>query len=213
MRELAKNIQWLGHDGFFISGSKKVCIDPFELKSFSKKADILLVSHEHFDHCHPESIKKVCDSKTIVLASPLAAKKIGGSAKPILPGQTVSLGSVSVTAVPAYNISKFRELGKVFHPKEDKNVGFVIEMDGKRYYHAGDTDFVPEMKQLKKIDVAFLPVSGTYVMTAKEAAQAANAIKPKLAIPMHYGSIVGTSKDAQEFKKRTTVLVEILQSQ
>ena len=115
------------------------------------------------------------------------------------PGGKFTIGKVEVEAVPAYNINKFREPGKVFHPREAKGLGFVLTMDGTRVYYAGDTDFIPEMKNIR-CDVALLPVSGTYVMTAEEAAEAAAAINPQIAVPMHYGAIVGTADDAQKFK-------------
>jgi L-ascorbate metabolism protein UlaG (beta-lactamase superfamily) len=127
----------------------------------------------------------------------------------VKPGDKLKLGDVSIDVIPAYNLNKFREPGKVFHPKEDGKVGYIMGINGVRVYHAGDTDAIPEMKGLKP-DVALLPVSGTYVMTADEAAQAVKMVEPKLAIPMHYGVIVGTEQDAQKFKQLSTVEVQIL---
>jgi len=106
---------------------------------------------------------------------------------------------VVIEAVPAYNLNKFREPGTVFHPRAEKRLGFIAALDGTRVYFAGDTDFIPEMKSIK-CDIALLPVSGTYVMTAEEAAEAAKAINPKIAVPMHYGAIVGSEADAKKFK-------------
>ena len=108
--------------------------------------------------------------------------------------------------MPAYNPNKR------FHPKSAGHAGYIVTLNGKRIYHAGDTDHIPEMAQLK-VDIALLPVSGTYVMTAAEAAEAANTIKPGLAIPMHYGDadVVGTRADAEEFKRHAKVPVEILE--
>ena len=128
------------------------------------------------------------------------------------PGDKIEVGDISIELVPAYNLNKFREPGKVFHPKEDGKAGFVIGMKGLRVYHAGDTDAVPEMKGLKP-DIALLPVSGTYVMTPEEAAQAARMVEPKLAIPMHYGAIVGSEQDAHKFKQLVTCEVQILQQE
>jgi L-ascorbate metabolism protein UlaG (beta-lactamase superfamily) len=128
------------------------------------------------------------------------------------PGDKLSFGSVTVETVPAYNTNKFREPGKVFHPKEDGKLGFVVTVKGVRIYHAADTDHIPEMKGMAP-DIALLPVSGTYVMTAKEAAEATASIKPKIAIPMHYASIVGSVKDAEEFKKLAKCEVKILQKE
>jgi L-ascorbate metabolism protein UlaG (beta-lactamase superfamily) len=115
------------------------------------------------------------------------------------PGDQCSVEKVEIEAVPAYNLNKFREPGQVFHPQKDKKLGFVFQMDGTRVYFAGDTDVIPEMKSIR-CDIALLPVSGTYVMTAEEAAEAVAEIKPKIAVPMHYGAIVGSDSDAQKFK-------------
>jgi L-ascorbate metabolism protein UlaG (beta-lactamase superfamily) len=129
----------------------------------------------------------------------------------VTPGERLEVDGIAIHAVPAYNTSKFRSPGNPFHPKADGKVGFVIELGGLRVYHAGDTDVIPEMAALGSVDVALVPVSGTYVMTAAEAGTACNAIRPTLAIPMHYGSIVGTAADAEAFKKSAPCRVEILQ--
>ncbi|HET7405352.1 MAG TPA: MBL fold metallo-hydrolase [Candidatus Bathyarchaeia archaeon] len=206
-------ITWLGHDSFLVKDGKTVIIDPFKLRSSPGKADILLISHEHFDHLSLEDIKKVIDNDTTVVTIAAAKKELGNvkvkEVKSVKPGDNVKIGDVSIEVVPAYNLNKFREPGKVFHPKDDGKVGFIIGMKGMRIYHAGDTDVIPEMKGLKP-DVALLPVSGTYVMTADEAADAARIIQPKLAIPMHYGAIVGSEKDAEKFKQLASCEVHIL---
>jgi L-ascorbate metabolism protein UlaG (beta-lactamase superfamily) len=206
-------ISWLGHDSFKIKNGKTVIIDPFKIRPTSDKADILLISHEHFDHFSLDDIKKVVNENTTILTIPVVKKELSGlkvkEVKAVKPGDKLKLGDVSVEVVPAYNLNKFREPGKVFHPKEDGKAGFIIGINGVTVYHAGDTDAIPEMKGLKP-DVALLPVSGTYVMTPEEAAQAAKMVEPRLAIPMHYGVIVGTEKDAQKFKQLTTVEVQIL---
>ena len=206
-------ITWLGHDSFQIKNGKTIIIDPFKLRSVPGKADILLISHEHFDHLSLDDIKKVASEKTTIVTIAAVKKELSGlkvhEVKAAKPGDKVQVGDVSIDLVPAYNTNKFREPGKVFHPKEDGRVGFVIGVKGVRVYHAGDTDAVPEMKGLKP-DVALLPVSGTYVMTAEEAAEAAKIVEPKIAIPMHYGAIVGSEKDAQRFKQLATCQVQIL---
>jgi L-ascorbate metabolism protein UlaG (beta-lactamase superfamily) len=196
-----------------IRNGKTVIIDPFKIRPTTDKADILLISHEHFDHFSLDDIKKVVNENTTIVTI-LAVKRDLSSlkvreVKAVKPGDKLKLGEVSIEVVPAYNLNKFREPGKVFHPKEDGKAGFIIGIKGVRVYHAGDTDIIPEMKGLKP-DVALLPVSGTYVMTAEEAAQAVKMIEPKLAIPMHYGVIVGTEQDAQRFKQLTTMEVQIL---
>ena len=206
-------ISWLGHDSFKIKNGKTIIIDPFKIRPSSDKADILLISHEHFDHFSLDDIKKVVNPNTTIVTIPAVKKDLSSlqvkEVRAVKPGDKFKIGDVSIEVVPAYNLNKFREPGKVFHPKEDGKVGFMIGIKGVRVYHAGDTDAIPEMKGLKP-DVALLPVSGTYVMTPEEAAQAVKMVQPKLAIPMHYGVIVGTEQDAQKFKQLTAVEVQIL---
>ena len=206
-------ISWLGHDSFVITNRKTVVIDPFKIKGRHGAADILLITHEHFDHCSPDDVKKIASKNTVIVATPackaeLAKSKIG-DVRTVKPGDKLRLDGISIEAVPAYNLNKFREPGKVFHPREDQKLGYIVEIDGVRVYHAGDTDAIPEMKGLKT-DVALLPVSGTYVMTAEEAAQAVSLVNPSLAIPMHYGTIVGSEKDAVKFKELAPCDVQIL---
>jgi len=208
-------LTWLGHDAFRIEDGQVIYIDPFEIKE-GAKADLVLISHEHDDHCSIADLKKVVTSNTVLVAhaqsknalSKLQSKEI----KIVKPGDRLTLGSVTVEAVPAYNTNKFREPGKFFHPKEDGKLGFIVTVKGVRIYHAADTDHISEMKNMAP-DVALLPVSGTYVMTAKEASEAAASIKPKIAIPMHYASIVGSVKDAEEFKKLAKCEVKILEKE
>ena len=206
-------ISWLGHDSFRIQNGATVIIDPFKIRPIPEKADVLLISHEHFDHLSLDDIKKVTSEKTIIVTIPACKSELTGvrakEVKTVKPGDRVILGDVVVEAVPAYNLNKFREPGKPFHPKEDGKVGFIIVIKGVRVYHAGDTDPIPEMKGFKT-DVALLPVSGTYVMTPEEAAEATKMIKPRLVIPMHYGTIVGSEKDADRFKQLSTSPVQIL---
>ena len=210
------NVHWLGHDSFVLQGSKTLVLDPFKAKG-DYKADVLLISHEHYDHLSEDDIRRFAGPSTVFVASrqcegPL--QKFGQEKRFVEPGQRIEIGGVKIEAVPAYNLNKFREPGKVFHPKSDKKVGYVITLDGVRFYHAGDSDATPEMEALD-VDVAFLPVSGTYVMTAEEAAQAAKAMKVKVAVPMHFARIVGTRADAERFKELvgSARAVEILQEE
>lgn len=206
-------IRWLGHDSFLIGNRQTVIIDPFKIGPISEKADVVLITHEHYDHFSLEDIERVATDRTIIVAirslerdlSTLKAKQV----KLVKPGDKLQVDGLTVEAVPAYNVNKFREPGKPFHPKEDGKVGYIITLNGVRIYHAGDTDLIPEMKGLKT-DLAFLPVSGTYVMTAREAADATKLIQAKLAIPMHYGKIVGSEKDAETFKQLSSTKVQIL---
>lgn len=187
------NLHWLGHDCFRLDSSVgPIYFDPFQLAG-GPVARLILCSHEHFDHCVAEDIAKIRDAKTVIVTEANCAAKLGPQGvRVIKPGQSLDLAGVKVTGVPAYNTNK------QFHPQANNWVGFLVEVDGVRIYHAGDTDFIPEMKALR-VDIALLPVSGTYVMTAEEAVEAALAIRPGLAIPMHYGAIVGEEPDAQRF--------------
>jgi L-ascorbate metabolism protein UlaG (beta-lactamase superfamily) len=202
MKLLNLDFTRVAHDTFRIAGSKVVYTDPFKLTK-RDNADIVLLSHEHFDHLSLDDLNKVISPGTTIVASPLCRdglKKVKVKEIKFLdPGGKFTAGKVEIEAVPAYNLNKFREPGHVFHPKGEKRLGFVFQMDGTRVYFAGDTDFIPEMKTIK-CDVALLPVSGTYVMTAEEAAEAAAAINPKIAVPMHYAAIVGSEAEAKKFK-------------
>ena len=199
--KLLQNLHRLGHDSFRLDGPPVIYFDPWKLAPGSPVADMILVSHDHGDHCSPDDVKKISGPQTVVIANPSAAAKLPG-ARIIRPGEKIAVGDVTVEAVPAYNINKFRSPGNPFHPKNAEHNGYIVTVGGERLYHAGDTDHIPEMTRLK-CDVALLPVSGTYVMTADEAAKAAVAIKPLVAVPMHYGDadVVGTDADAKQFKK------------
>ena len=192
----------IAHDTFRIKGSKVIYTDPFKVKK-ADEADIVLISHEHYDHLSLEDLQKVISPKTTIVASAscrgdLQKAKVKAT-KFLEPGDRLSIDQIEIEAVPAYNVNKFREPGRVFHPKEDKKLGFVFQMDGTRVYFAGDTDLIPEMKFIR-CDIALLPVSGTYVMTVEEAAEAAAMLKAKIVVPMHYGAIVGSDGDAHKFK-------------
>ena len=206
-------ITWLGHDGFRIQNGQVVYIDPFQIESGDPKADLLLISHEHFDHCNPDDLKKVVTPNTVVVAHAQSKDELSKvkvkEVKIIKPGDKIKIGDVNVEAVPAYNVNKFREPGKAFHPKEDGKLGFVVTVKGVRIYHTGDSDHIPEMRGLRP-DIALVPVSGTYVMTSQEAVEAVASIDPKVAIPMHYGAIVGDQRDADAFKKQLKCEVQVL---
>ncbi|MGQ9843294.1 MAG: MBL fold metallo-hydrolase [Spirochaetota bacterium] len=190
---MVHTIHWLGHDCFKIENDVIIYTDPFTIKK-QDKADIILISHEHFDHCSPDDVKKLLTNNTIVVAPSNCVLKLPGTVKTLEPGNTLTIKDISIEAVPAYNTNKN------FHPKEKKWVGYIITINKIRIYFAGDTDYIPEMKTFKNIDIALLPVSGTYVMNAEEAVKAALDIQPKVAIPMHYGSIVGSIDDAKKFE-------------
>ena len=187
------SIHWLGHDAFRLDGPPVVYIDPYELASGLPKADLILITHAHSDHLSPADVARVRGPNTVILGPREVADELPG-VRVIAAGETIEVGGARVRAVAAYNTNK------KFHPKGDGKVGFVVTLGGFSVYHAGDSDAIPEMAGLAP-DVALLPVSGTYVMTATEAAGAARTIKPKVAIPMHYGSIVGSEADAKKFAK------------
>ncbi len=200
--EILKKINWLGHDGFEIEGNGiRLVIDPYQITS-GRPADIILVTHPHFDHCSPEDIAKFKKPETVIVTDPESAGKLSGDIRIVKPGDTVTVENVTIEAVPAYNIDKD------FHPKANQWLGFIASVEDVRIYHAGDTDLIPEMEDFN-VDIALLPVSGTYVMTAEEAIEAARRIKPKVAIPMHYDTIVGSIKDAQMFKNALAGICEV----
>lgn len=201
----------LGHDGFrvdFPEKSLSFAFDPYDLKGEHEPVDYVFVSHLHFDHCDPVSIKKLLSDKTRVVAPPNSKKELEefASQLDIFEGEEkIVAEKLSYWALPAYNVNKFRTPNEVFHPRELGGVGFVVEvmMEGTknvRFYHAGDTDFIPEMEGVKKIDVAFLPISGTFVMTLEEAIKATEIIEPDIVIPMHYGKILGSVAEANRFQ-------------
>jgi L-ascorbate metabolism protein UlaG (beta-lactamase superfamily) len=199
---MIKDIHWLGHDTFKIIGEKVVYTDPFKIKK-KDTADIILITHEHFDHCSPEDVKAIQGLKTVIVTTSDCAKKLSGKIKIVKPGDKINVEGVEIEAVPAYNTNK------QFHTKDKGWVGYVFTVKGQRIYLAGDTDYIPEMKNLK-VDIALLPVSGTYVMTAEEAIKAALDIKPNTAIPMHYGSIVGSADDAKKFAEGLKGKIEVV---
>lgn len=201
-QEMISNIVWLGHDGFRVDGSKTIYFDPYQIAS-DRPADLVLVTHEHFDHCSPEDVAKVQGNDTIIVTEKDSAAKLTGDFRIMSPGEELTVDDITIKSVPAYNVNKS------FHPKGKGWLGFIVKIDGVLIYHAGDTDFIPEMKGLKT-DIALLPVSGKYVMTAGEAIEAALAINPQIAIPMHYGAIVGESSDADTFKSALEGKIEVV---
>ncbi len=195
--ELVKKISWLGHDTFRIEASKVIYFDPFQIAG-GPRADLIFLSHDHYDHCVPEVVEKLAGPETIIVTEKDCAANLEGLTVEVMkPGDKKTIAGFEVEAVPAYNIDPDRQ---GFHPRQNAWLGFIVDVDGVRVYHAGDTDHIPEMKLLENIGIALLPVSGTYVMTADEAVAAAKNIKPQLAIPMHYNAIVGTDDDATRFK-------------
>jgi len=206
VEKVFKNLHWLGHDAFLLrAGGRIIYFDPFKLGPGLPPADIICISHEHYDHCSPADVLAIQKPSTIIFTEAKAAAKLKGKIMILTPGERREVEGLTIETVPAYNINK------QFHPRGNSWLGFILTVDGVRVYHAGDTDYIPEMNKIRA-DIALLPVCGTYVMTAEEAAQAAIAIGPKIAAPMHYGAVVGTSDDAARFAAALAgkVRVEIL---
>jgi len=188
-------VRWVIHACFFVEAAgARIYVDPFELPKDSGKADIILVTHGHYDHCDLKSIARIRDASTLVVLPESCAGKVSGNVRYLRAGESLRENDVTVTAVHSYNI------GKPNHPK-GAGLGYVIEAEGRRVYHAGDSDFIHEMTKLGEINVALLPVGGTYTMDFLEAVEAVKAINPEVVVPMHYGRIVGSDLDALKFKQ------------
>lgn len=192
--KLASRIDWLGHASFRVKGSRTIYIDPWKLESEPADGDLILITHSHYDHYSPEDIQKVAASGAVIIAPASTSDEISGESVVYLaPGESKTFGEIKVEAVPAYNTNK------KFHPREKNWLGYIVEIDEMRVYHSGDSDLIEEMSTIS-CDVALVPVSGTYVMNADEAVEAVHEIGPKVAIPMHWGDIVGGRADADKFK-------------
>jgi L-ascorbate metabolism protein UlaG (beta-lactamase superfamily) len=214
-------LKWLGHSGFFIKNSRTIYIDPYNIKEGMEKADIILITHSHYDHCSVADIEKIVQDGTKIVMTADCQSKITRFNVPIKmeiiePGKELDIGEVKVSALPAYNLDKH------FHPKDENWVGYILKINNLIIYHAGDTDLIPEMQKLTgymqpgKEFAALLPIGGRFTMNVEEAAEAAKLIKPTIAIPMHYGSVVGTNEDAQEFKElceENNIRCEILEKE
>jgi len=208
--DIMKSIHWLHHSSFRIEAAGRVIyMDPFQIKT-DKPADYIFITHSHYDHMSIDDIKKVATKDTLIICPKECEKPLKDFKKRVVvPGERFELGDIQVEVVPAYNNFK------PFHPKKDLKVGYVIEINNARIYHAGDTDFIKEMKDLKNITVAMVPIGGMFTMDPKEAAQAINAIKPEIAVPMHYGYKIGKKENAAEFKALVdkTIKVEVMEQE
>ena len=198
---MLKGIECLGHSTIKINKNNKIIyIDPYNISDSINDADYIFITHNHYDHFSEEDIKKVKNNETIIIIIEdlyTNTLKLGFNGMNIItvkPNENYQVEGIKFSTIPAYNTNK------TFHPKENNWVGYIIELEGSKYYIAGDTDITDENKKVK-CDVAFVPVGGTYTMDFKEAAHLINEIKPKIAVPIHYGSIVGTIQDATDFVK------------
>ena len=204
---MLENIQVLCHSSIKISKGKVIYIDPFRIQRNYSDADFIFITHDHYDHYSEEDIVKVKKENTIIIVPESLFEKVLKSGfkreniVTVIPNEEYTVENLKFKTVPAYNINK------KFHPKENKWVGYIIEINGIKYYIAGDTD-INEDNIKVKCDVAFIPVGGTYTMDFREAANLANEIKPKIAVPIHYGEIVGTKQDGVNFIKLLSPEIE-----
>lgn len=202
---MLENVQHLGHASIKIQKSKIIYIDPFNIVNSSNDADYIFCTHSHYDHLSLQDIRKVAKSSTTIIVpqeSEEKVKELKLKTITVIPANNYKLDSISFSTTYAYNI------GKQFHPKEKKWVGYIIDIDNVKYYHAGDTDSVPELQDIV-CDVAFIPVGGTYTMNFKEAAILVNKIQPKFAVPIHFGDIVGSKSDAISFQNEVRYPVQV----
>ncbi|HOG47652.1 MAG TPA: MBL fold metallo-hydrolase [Anaerolineae bacterium] len=201
---MLSNVHWLGHASFKLTGERVIYIDPWQIGG-GETADIILITHGHYDHCSPEDVAKIRSPKTAVVAAE-GCEKLGGEVQVVKPGDRLTVQGIAIEAVPAYNI------GKTFHPRQDNGVGYIVTVNGQRIYHAGDSDHTLEMDAVRA-DVVLLPIGGTYTMTASEAAAAANAIRPTTAVPMHWGRIIGGREDVEQFQRLCQAQVQVLEEE
>jgi len=204
---LIERIFWLGHSSFRVESKSGTTIyfDPFRLPVNSIAADIICISHAHADHCSENDIARIYRQGTIIIGPDALFAKITFPARAVRTGDRLYIKGIGIEAVAAYNINKH------FHPQAAGNLGFIAEIDGERLYFAGDTDLIPEMSEIRA-DIALLPVGGVYTMNAEEAAEAARRVQAKMAVPMHYATVVGSEKDAELFRQRCPVPVKIMEA-
>jgi len=201
---MAVEITWLGHASFKIQTGEnfKIYIDPWKIDR-KDEADLVLITHPHYDHLSPEDVKKIQVDKTHILVSSDAVGKLKGKVRGVKPDEEISLQNLSIQTAPAYNVNK------PYHPKANGWVGYVVKIGDVSIYHSGDTDFISEMENIRPY-VALLPIGGTYTMNVEDALKAAQALNPNLVIPMHYGDIVGSVADAKRFVEKCQTEVKIL---
>ncbi len=205
LKEFLKNIKWYCQSSILIQYQEKnIYIDPWKIPSNTPKADLIFITHSHFDHLSIEDINKVRSDKTKVIIPSSLKKEVSLPVITMNPGEEGEYDGIKVKAVPAYN------LDKNYHQRKYNWLGYVITVGDINILHPGDTDATPELKELQDIDIAFVPVGGTYTMTAREAAELVNSFQPKMAIPFHWGDVVGSEKDAKLFKELAKVPVTIL---
>jgi L-ascorbate metabolism protein UlaG (beta-lactamase superfamily) len=209
-RTALDGIEWLGHAGFRIKTSAGwVYLDPYRAPA-GPDAALILITHGHFDHFSRDDVLRLAGDGTVLVGPSTVTEQLRGKTVSIAPGDVVDVGPLEILALPAYNTNKLDSEGRPFHVLGSETVGYVIRDGGRRIYHCGDTDVIPEMDEAAGVDVALLPVSGTYVMTPIEAAEAARRIDPGVAVPMHWGTVIGSRADAEAFVSAAPVETRIL---
>lgn len=205
---MLENIEVLCHSSIRFSKKKIIYFDPFKIEENYNDADVIFITHDHYDHYSEEDIDKVVKGDTIIVVpEDLKTKLLKKEWKEeniitVRPNESYTVKNIEFKTIPAYNVNK------QFHSKENAWVGYLLEIEGVTYYIAGDTDITEENKKIK-CDVAFVPVGGTYTMDYKEAAELINEIKPKVTVPTHYGSIVGSKKEGDKFLKLVNPEIEV----
>jgi L-ascorbate metabolism protein UlaG (beta-lactamase superfamily) len=207
-RSMLDHVTWFRQAALrWVDDERTIYIDPWGTPGDAPPADVILITHAHQDHFRPEEIARLSTSSTKLVAPHDVAAELRGDVTPVAPGESHEVGGLRFTTVPAYNT---REEALDFHPRANRWVGYLLEIAGRTYYHAGDTDHAPELSDVRS-DVAFVPIGGYYTMDVDGAAGLVRAMRPSVAVPMHYGFVVGSPFDAERFRDAADpVAVEIL---
>ncbi len=218
MPDVLNSIKWFGHASFMFAdgGNSVFYVDPHEFSRLPsyEKADIILITHAHYDHCDPDAVKRILKPDTVIAVPAGCREKLGVNAEfvDVVPGSSYEIKGFRFRTIPAYNTNPER---LQYHPEGNGWVGYIFQVNNHTVYHAGDTDFIDKMKNLGKISIALLPMGGTYTMGVDEAIQAANAIAADITVPMHYRRLLNKSyPDAEEkfkagVKGRVMILDEV----
>jgi L-ascorbate metabolism protein UlaG (beta-lactamase superfamily) len=207
--DVLENVTWFRQSSMRLATeSRTIYVDPWGTAEGDPKADLILITHAHFDHLQPGEIQRLSDANTKLVAPKDVANELSGDSTPVSPGESHEVAGVRFETVPAYNVAPDR---LDMHPKSNDWVGYVMEFDGRRFYHAGDTDALPELESLQT-DVAMVPIGGTYTMDYREAAAFVKAMEPGLAVPMHFGFVVCSPSHGDLFRKEAQpISVEVLE--